>query len=120
LDGLEGYDSLVANCLPIFLFGWNSLFHSSDDKVSNFTHDSELVADLFEKYSAFMSFEAKVLWDLGTEYSKAMQKGDDSLKGKTFYQIRNILADDSFEAVYKQKLESAQNYVREQVKGFLC
>ena len=67
-----------------------------------------------------MSFEAKVLWDLGTEYSKAMQKGDDSLKGKTFYQIRNILADDSFEAVYKQKLESAQNYVREQVKGFLC
>ena len=67
-----------------------------------------------------MSFESKVLWTLGTDYSKAMVDKDSALEGLTFYQIRNELKDDSFEKVYKEKLELALKFVNVQVKGYLC
>lgn len=120
LNGIEGYESLVANCLPIFFFGYHSLFFSLDGVDSTFIQEGELAEELYDKYAPFMSFEAKVLWDLGNEYSKAMQKVNPDLKGKTFYQIREHLKDEQFESVYKQKLESAQNYVKVQSKGYLC
>ena len=120
LNGLEGYESLVANCLPIFFFGWNSLFHSVEDQESNFLPNGDLAKELYEKYNSFMSFESKVLWTLGTDYSKAMVDKDSNLEGLTFYQIRNELKDDSFEKVYKEKLELALKFVNVQVKGYLC
>ena len=45
---------------------------------------------------------------------------DSNLEGLTFYQIRNELKDDSFEKVYKEKLELALKFVNVQVKGYLC
>lgn len=120
LNGIEGYESLVANCLPIFFFGWNSLFHSVEGQPSNFLPNGEFAQKLYEKYNSFMSFESKVLWTLGTDYSKAMVDKDYALEGLTFYQIRNELKDDSFEKVYKEKLELALKFVNVQVKGYLC
>jgi hypothetical protein len=120
LNGLEGYESLVANCLPIFFFGWNSLFHSVEGQVSNFLPNGELAQELYEKYNSFMSFESKVLWTLGTDYSEAMISKSPELKNSTFYQIRSELKDSSFERVYKEKLELALRFVNVQSKGYLC
>lgn len=120
LNGLEGYESLVANCLPIFFFGWNSLFHSIEGQPSNFLPSGNLAQELYEKYNSFMSFESKVLWTLGTDYSKAMIEKTPELEGSTFYQIRSELKDASFERVYKEKLELALRFVNVQVKGYLC
>lgn len=120
LNGLEGYESLVANCLPIFFFGWNSLFNSTEGQESNFLPNGELANELYEKYNSFMSFESKVLWTLGTDYSKAMIEKTLELKGSTFYQIRSKLKDSSFERVYKEKLELALRFVNVQAKGYLC
>ena len=67
-----------------------------------------------------MSFESKVLWTLGTDYSKAMIEKTLELEGSTFYQIRSELKDASFERVYKEKLELALRFVNVQAKGYLC
>ena len=118
-DGLEGYSSLVANCLPIFLYSPDSLFANIEEK-SNFDYSSDLVAKLYEEYSPYMSFESKVLWDLAQEYSKAMTNGTEGLEGYSFFQIRKGLMDDRFEKVYQEKYESAKSYVKQQLEGYLC
>lgn len=119
-DGLEGYNSLVANCLPIFLYSPDSLFCTIEG-TSSFNYSSDLVAELFEEYSPFMSFESKVLWDLAQDYSKAMVKGqEEELENQSFYQIRKALMDDRFEKVYQEKYESAKSYVKQQLEGYLC
>lgn len=124
LTGLEGYHSLVANCLPIFLFGSNSLFHTYTDNgstyQSQFNYDSDLVNSLYEELSPFMSFEAKVLWRLGVEYSQAMVKGNPDVEGLSFYQIRHKMADQTFDTTYQNNLDAVLAYVRKQVKGYLC
>lgn len=118
-DGLEGYSSLVANCLPIFLYSPDSLFANIEEK-SNFDYSSEFVAKLYEEYSPYMSFESKVLWDLAQEYSKAMTNGTEGLEGYSFFQIRKGLMDDRFEKVYQEKYESVKSYVKQQLEGYLC
>lgn len=118
-NGLEGYQSLVANCLPIFLFSPNSLFSNSDVK-SNFSYNSDLVNDLHDMYSPFMTFEAKVLWDLVKSYSDAMVNQVEGLDGFSFYQIRKGLNNEKFDSEYQKRYESAKNFVKRQLEGFLC
>lgn len=119
-DGLEGYASLVANCLPIFLYSPDSLFVNIDGSSSQFDYSSDLVSSLYDEYYPYMSFESKVLWDLAQDYSKAMVKNTEGLEGYSFFQIRKGLMDDRFEKVYQEKYESAKNYVKQQLEGYLC
>lgn len=120
LNGLDNYNSLVANCLPLFFFSPDSLFVNIEDSVSKFNYNSELAKKLYEVYSPYISHESKVLWDLGVSYSEAMVKAEPSLDGQSFYQIRHEMKDARFDEVYQNSLESAKNYIKQQVKGFVC
>lgn len=74
LDGLPGYRSLVANCLPMLFYGIDSRMRDHGAVSINgvitplentVMHDDPVMVDLHNDYYSYMDFEAKALWDFG-------------------------------------------------------
>lgn len=115
LNGLSNYESLVANCLPIFLLSPRNLY-----LTGYYSLNSEFVAGLYDKYAPFMSYESKVLWDLANKFFNQMKGTLEDDNEYSFYELKNIINNEKFNLALQKNMEVAMNYVAQQAKGFLC
>ena len=95
LTGKPGYQALVANTLPILLYGrssglrdWGVVSIGGEPKRlrNKLEYDSDTVSSLHEEYWAHMDFEARKLWEFGKEI------GED--EGKSLRDYESVALED--------------------------
>lgn len=117
LDGLPGYDKLVADCLPHLMFGSRSNFKSWGVKrttegmealTNKFSHTDSTVKDLLSPYLSLMSLPAKLFWDFAVEIEED--------EGMPFLEYRDKvisgeISDQDFLDDYKRLEKSNLDYI---------
>lgn len=121
IDGHPDYDTLVSNCVPIFLFDVNSKFcdlgvvknkSGKDVRLSNKfdLSESSIVTNLMDKSSVYFSYEAKELVDVCNKFIE-LSGGTGSKVKSTFEDIRGIVNNDSLNKIYFSNLSRCKDFV---------
>lgn len=111
ITGSKKYDSLFANCIPLFLYGLNSKFRSpSLDHPFNLGN-SALVKQLLNRGEIYYSLESKEIIDLCKGYIEFLSsEGDESCK--CFDDLRHEANYSEFNNLYLSKLRNLCDYIR--------
>lgn len=129
IDGRVGYEELLYNCFPLFLFDYNVDFMnfgeielSSGEKVvfgNKFdVLKSDVVAEVLDIGMPYFSFEAKELFNVCKEYIE-YTKENMGVSGKSFKQLREMSDNSDFNNLYETRLASLREYVNNLSKKFL-
>lgn len=116
LSGLEEYESFVADCLPLFLYGEEA----NNFPWLNVTEGNPLLKELIEELVPHMSFEAKELYELCRGYQKAMLEKDLSLLGLTFWEMVQYLNNPKFAESYERLTSKLREYVYHSSQNLRC
>lgn len=129
IDGRVGYEELLYNCLPLFLFDYKSKFCrydelvlpdgdvvSVDNKLDVIT--SDVVKGLLDVGHPYFSFEAKELYNICVDYIN-YTKDNIGISGKTFEELRGMSDNANFNRLYEEKLAILKEYVNNLSKKFL-
>lgn len=99
IDGVSGYEELLYNCLPLFLFNYNS---DMPQEVLN----SDIIQNLVNVGNPYFSFEAKELYNLCMDFIKSSGVSD-----RSFSSIRKEISNRDFNNLYESKVESLKSYI---------
>lgn len=102
VDGKTGYNELLYNCLPLFLY-------DVDSRISGLSR--EMIDTLVEKGTPYFSFEAKELFNLCSSLCSEV-----SLE---FHKYRRENADSEFNNKYLAKLENLKKFVGLMSEGYI-
>ena len=116
LSGLEEYESFVADCLPIFLYGKEA----SKLPWLNVTEGNPLLVELIEELVPHMSFEAKEVYELCKGYQKAMLEKDLALLGLTFWGLVEHLNNPKFAQSYERLTSKLKEYIYHSSQNLRC
>lgn len=119
IDGGVGYDELLYNCLPLFLFDYNVDFKNVggiDNKLD--VLNSSMVQGLLEIGMPYFSFEAKELFNTCKEYIEFTAKNS-GITGKSFNELREMSSNADFNSFYENKLVNLKEYVNTLSKNYL-
>lgn len=125
VDGAQGYDELLYNCLPLFLFDYNVDLINVKDEEGNLVAknrldvlSSEVIKDLLDVGSPYFSFEAKELFNLCKDYIEYMNK-EMNLEGLSFKELRQMSENSDFNRVYESKLSSLKDFINKLSKKYM-
>ena len=122
IDGRVGYEELLYNCLPLFLFDSSSKFKDSVVDGVNIPNrlaiDSEVVKGLLDVGAPYFSFEAKELFNLCKDFISFTKENMD-ISGKTFQELRSLSDNESLNRLYEDKLLSLKDYINKLSKGYM-
>lgn len=119
VDGRSGYDELLNNCLPLFLFDINSRFRvigDNENKLDIF--NSKIIQDLLDVGIPYFSFEAKELFNTCKEYIEFNMKNF-NIEGKTFQELREDSNSNDLNSLYESKLNNLKDFINTLSKNFL-
>ena len=129
IDGRVGYDELLYNCFPLFLFDYNVEFMNfgeielSDGEKLEVNNkfdvpESDVVESILDIGTPYFSFEAKELFNICKEYIE-YSKENIGVMGKSFKQLREMSDNADFNNLYETKLANLREYVNNLSKKFL-
>lgn len=119
IDGGVGYDELLYNCLPLFLFDYNSGFKNIGDIENSLdVFKSPVIEDLLDVGMPYFSFEAKELFNTCKDYIEFSYKNM-GITGKSFHELREMSDNSDFNNFYENKLVNLKEYVNTLSKNFL-
>lgn len=128
IDGAVGYEELLYNCLPLFLFNYSSDFADRglvNDKTGNKVRlrnnldaiDSEVVEKLLDTGMAYFSFEAKELYNICKDFIEFDRKEHPERSHLSFSQLRGF-EKPVFDEMYENALFNLKDYVNTLSKKF--
>ena len=112
IDGRVGYEELLYNCIPLFLFDYRV------SRSLSLSVDSDIIKGLLDVGSPYFSFEAKELYNLCNDYLKYMQSTE-SLRGYSFKDLRNLSECAEFYKLYESKLLGLKEFIYSLSKKFI-
>lgn len=129
IDGRDGYEELLYNCLPLFLFDYNADFSnkkgvtSPDGEVLDYDNKLDVLTSpevqaLYDVGSPYFSFEAKELYNICKEYLE-YTKDNIGVTGKSFKELREESDNSDFNNMYEYKLLNLRAYVNTLSKKYL-
>ncbi len=119
IDGGVGYEELLYNCLPLFLFDYNVDFKNIggiDNRLDVLT--SPVIKDLLDIGLPYFSFEAKELYNTCKDYIEFSAKNMGVVE-KSFHELREMSDNNDFNNFYESKLINLKEYVNTLSKNFL-
>lgn len=119
IDGGVGYEELLYNCLPLFLFDYNVDFKNiggTDNRLDVLT--SPVIKDLLDIGLPYFSFEAKELYNTCKDYIEFSAKNMGVVE-KSFHELREMSDNNDFNNFYESKLINLKEYVNTLSKNFL-
>ena len=112
LSGHPEYAALVSNCVPVFLFGVSSNFKDSDGAPNAFdVQSSELVKKMLDKASQYFGYETKELMEVCKGFLDYLENCGESMKGRTFKEIRCETDNSELNAIYISALSKCLGYI---------
>lgn len=127
IDGRVRYEELLYNCLPLFLFDYNSNFGTigevvlPDGRAFNVKNrldvNSDVVNGLLDIGMPYFSFEAKELFNTCIDYIKFSEER--GIPGKTFGELREMSSNDDLNRMYESRLATLKEFVNNLSKKFL-
>jgi hypothetical protein len=113
LSGHPEYDALVANCVPVFLFGLNSNFRDYGSGLENHfdVETSELAKRLLDRAAQYFSFETKNLVDICKGFLDYLKESGEDTAGKTFAEIRALSDSSGLNTSYIEALNRCMGYI---------
>lgn len=124
IDGGVGYEELLYNCLPLFLFDSRVDFKNielEDGTVISNKLDvlkSDVIRDLLDVGMPYFSFEAKELFNTCKEFI-SFSENNIGVVGKSFHEIRSMSDNSNFNAFYESKLTSLKEFINTLSKNFI-
>ena len=118
IDGGVGYEELLYNCLPLFLFDYNSDFKNIGGIDNRLTIDSSIIQDLLDIGMPYFSFEAKELFNTCKDYIE-FSKNNMGVTGKSFHELRAMSNNSDFNNFYENKVVNLKEYINSLSKNFL-
>lgn len=112
LTGDDKYNSLVCNCIPLFLYGTNTRFRGYTENSAFDLESSDLVEELLKRGEVYYSFEAKELIDLCNGYSKFLINNSSDIRCLCFNDIRTDSEHAQFNSMYLSKIKNLCDYLR--------
>jgi len=119
MDGGVGYEELLYNCLPLFLFDYKVDFKNIggiENRLDVLT--SPVIKDLLDIGLPYFSFEAKELFNTCKDYIE-FSKNNIGVTGKSFHELREMSDNKDFNNFYESKLVNLKEYVNTLSKNFL-
>lgn len=119
VDGGVGYEELLYNCIPLFLFDYKVGFKNIgvyENKLD--VLNSEVLRDLLDIGMPYFSFEAKELFNTCKDYIEFTAKNT-GVVGKSFSELRIASDNRDFNNYYETKLVGLKNYICNLSKDFL-
>lgn len=108
IDGRVGYEELLYNCLPLFLFDYKVFLGGS------LSLDSEIIANLLDIGTPYFSFEAKELYNLCKDYYE-----ENESRGYSFKELLSMDGHEDFLRLYESKLSSLKEFINTLSKKFI-
>lgn len=128
IDGRAGYEELLYNCLPLFLFDYNVGFKNfgsinlgDDSFIINNKLDvlkSEVVQELLDVGMPYFTFEAKELFNLCKDYIVYTEENL-GISGKSFQELRELSDNKDFNNMYDMKLANLKDLIYTLSKKFM-
>jgi hypothetical protein len=122
VGGHARFSEMVCNCLPVFLYDYDSLFKGYEvdgEVVENHFSGSSLAA-LISNAEVNFSFEAKELMGICKYfYTEAAEKGytAEKLGSMSFLELRKSLVDTEADKMYYQRLSNLKKYISSSYRG---
>ena len=118
IDGGVGYEELLYNCLPLFLFDYNVDFGDIGEYENKLdVTNSKVLDDLLDIGLPYFSFEAKELFNTCKDYIEFSK--NNGIEGKSFQELRAISNSSDFNSYYESKLVNLKEYINSISKNFL-
>lgn len=123
VDGKVGFEELLYNCIPLFLYDidvyFGNVVHEGEEYKSGIhLKEGGIISDILEIGLPYFSFEAKELFnlcnDLVTKYEK--ETGD---TGKSFKYIRKYYNNENYNELYDRALSRLKEYVDNLSNNFI-
>lgn len=118
IDGRVGYEELLYNCLPLFLFDYNSDFKNIGGTENKLTTESPIIQDLLDVGMPYFSFEAKELFNTCKDYIE-FSKNNMGVTRKSFHELRTMSDNSDFNNFYESKVVNLKEYINSLSKNFL-
>lgn len=124
VNGAVGYEELLYNCLPLFLFDCKVDFVNLKDNNGNLIQEnkldvhSDIVFELLDIGMPYFSFEAKELFNLCKEYIEYSEEHM-GIKGLSFKELREVSDSKDFNDMYQSKLANLKDFINSLSKKFL-
>lgn len=129
IDGGVGYDELLYNCLPLFLFDYNVNFKNhgelklDDGSTYSFNNrldveTSDTIKGLLDVGVPYFSFEAKELFNICKDYIE-YTKENIGIRGKSFRELRELSDNADFNNMYEEKLLKLRDFINNLSKKFM-
>lgn len=118
IDGRVGYEELLYNCLPLFLFDYNSDFKNIGGTEYKLTIESPIIQDLLDVGMPYFSFEAKELFNTCKDYIE-FSKNNMGVTRKSFHELRTMSDNSDFNNFYESKVVNLKEYINSLSKNFL-
>lgn len=121
VDGRTGYEELLYNCLPLFLFDYNSNFRSYEDWGIENKLDvmsSDVIFELLDVGLPYFTFEAKELYNLCKDYIE-FTRDREGIEGKSFQELREMSDNADLNNLYDIKLTNLKELINSMSKKFL-
>lgn len=118
IDGRVGYEELLYNCLPLFLFDYNSDFKNTGGTENKLTIESPIIQDLLDVGMPYFSFEAKELFNTCKDYIE-FSKNNMGVTRKSFHELRTMSDNSDFNNFYESKVVNLKEYINSLSKNFL-
>lgn len=124
IDGGVGYEELLYNCLPLFLFDsrvdFKNITLEDGTVLKNKLDviDSDIIEELLDVGMPYFSFEAKELYNTCKDFI-SYTKDNLGVEGKTFHEIRNMSDNANFNNFYESKLVNLKEYINTLSKNFI-
>lgn len=119
LDGKVGYDELLYNCIPLFLFDYNVGFKNIGDYNNKLNVlKSDVIKNLLDVGIPYFSFEAKELFNTCIDFIEFTAKNT-GIVDKSFHELRIMSDNSDFNNFYENKLLNLKEYINNLSKGFM-
>lgn len=119
IDGAVGYEELLYNCLPLFLFDYNVDFKYIGGIENKFdVLNSSVVKELLDIGMPYFSFEAKELFNTCKDFIIHSEENL-GVKFKSFHELRSMSDNANLNSFYESKLANLKEYINTLSKNFI-
>lgn len=122
IDGRVGYEELLYNCLPLFLFDsrvWFKDMVAGEETYKNkLSLDSKIIQELLDVGLPYFSFEAKELFNLCKDYINYSEENM-GVTEKSFHELRSLSDNSDLNKMYESKLIGLKEYVNMLSRNFM-
>lgn len=128
MDGRVGYEELLYNCLPLFLFDYNTILKAygsfnvdgNEYTVQNRLDvlNSSVIAELLDIGVPYFTFEAKELFNICKDFIE-FTKEKEGIDDKSFQELRERSDNSDLNNLYEVRLSNLKELINGMSKKFL-